>query len=259
MSEALQASDDTAFDWGTHQVPEDRVKSLRFGPLEILFTRRAGEIRLGTRRDGDGDIRWSRWAPAGDWDGRLVLRPVFPDRPVVVKPEDEFWLMEDADARIFVRVPLVVQVSAPGPALRILVEIPTVVLSDTWWGSPEEGELCYYVDTRARRSMEEGDFLEHSCACPVQLVNRSPDDLLVNRIALRPVYLAIYRDGNRIWSDVTTVRYRGEEEGSTLEVSGRPPDEAREPELLTPAIQTMSRGFSARTFARLRSSLGGWL
>ena len=262
MDEPLQHApdDDTPFDWGVHQVPEDRVKSLRFGPLEIRFTREAGEIRLAIRREeSPSPVRWSRWAPSRDWDGRLELAPVLPDRPLVVRPEDEFRLMEGAEARIFVRVPLVVRVSAPGPSPRFLQDIPSVILSDTWWGTPEEGELCYDLDTHARRSMEPGDFLEHACACPVQLVNGSRDDLLVSRIALRPAYLSIYRDGDRLWSDVTTVRYRGEEEGSALEVGGQPPREAREPRLLTPAAESMTRGFSARTFARLRSSLGGWI
>lgn len=253
-------SDDTAFDWGTHQVPEDRTKTLRFGPLELHFTRKAGELRLAARRDGESrELRWSRWAPSAEWDGRLGLAPAFPDRPLVVKPEDDFWLMKGARARIFVRVPMVVQVSALGTAPRVFSEIPTTILSDTWWGNPEEGEHCYFLDTMARRVMAEADFLEHLCACPLQLVNRSPDDLLVTRIALRPAYLSVYRDDTRLWSDVTTVRYRGEEEGSDLEVAGHPPEEARDPFLITPAERTMGRAFSARTFARLRSSLGGWI
>lgn len=261
MDEDLQRSDDdTPFDWGIHTVPDDRAKVLRFGPLEVHFTRRAGEVRLAIRRDGnDAALRWSRWAPAPDWDGRLELKPMLPNRPLVVRPEDEFRLMNGAEARIFVRVPLVVRVEAPGPSARTLQDIPTVVLSDTWWGTPEEGELCYDLDTRARRTMEPKDFLEHACACPVQLVNGSRGELLVSRIALRPTYLSLYRDGDRLWSDLTTVRYRGEEEGSALDVSGQPPREAREPVLLTPAAETMGRGFSARTFHRLRSSLGGWI
>jgi hypothetical protein len=261
MDEDLQSShDDTPFDWGVHTVPDDRAKVLRFGPLEVHFTRQAGEVRLASRREGnDSALRWSRWAPSRNWDGRLELKPMLPDRPLVVRPEDEFRLMNDAEARIFVRVPLVVRVETPGPESRTLQDIPTVVLSDTWWGTPEEGELCYDLDTRARRAMQPDDFLEHACACPVQLVNGSRSDLLVSRIALRPAFLSVYRDRDRLWSDLTTVRYRGEEEGSDLEVSGQPPREAREPVLMTPAAETMGRGFSARTFARLRSSLGGWI
>lgn len=253
-------SDDTAFDWGTHDVPEDRARSLRFGPLQLHFIRQAGELRLAAHRDDEpGDLRWSRWAPGPDWDGRLALSPGFPDRPVVVKPEDEFWLMKGARARIFVRVPMVVRVAALGPAPRVFTEIPTQVLSDTWWGNPEEGDYCYFLDTNARRALADEHFLEHLCACPLELVNRSPDDLLVTRIALRTAYLSIYQDGTHLWSDVTTVLYRGEEEGSDLEVSGSPPQQAGAPVLLTAPERTLGRAFSARTFARIRSTLGGWI
>ncbi|MDT8342343.1 MAG: DUF432 domain-containing protein [Longimicrobiales bacterium] len=253
-------SEDTAFDWGTHTVPDDRATELRFGPLELHFAREAGEIRIAVRRDGEGEeLRWSRWAPGPDWDGTLSLLPAFPDRTLVVKPEDDFRLMRNAEARIFVRVPVEVRISVPGGERVPLLEVPTTVLSDTWWGSPEEGELCYFLDTRARRALADADFLEHVCACPLQLVNRSEDDLLVTHIALRPAFLSIYRDRERLWSDVTLVRYRGDEEGSSLEVSNRPPAEAAQPALLTPAATPMTRGFTARTFARLRSSLGGWI
>lgn len=253
-------TDDTAFDWGTHDVPEDREASLSLGPLHLRFTRAAGEIRLAHRRDGEKEeSRWSRWVPGHGWDGRIALTPRYPDRPVIVKPEDDFWLLKGAEARIYVRIPLVVQIEALGDPPRPVVSIPTKILSDTWWGSPEEGELCYFLDTKARRSMAQHEFLEHLCVCPLQLKNRSPDDLLVTRIALRPQHLSVFRDGNRLWSELTTVRYQGDEVGSELDVSSRAPEEAKEPTRLSAPEVPMARGFTARTFARLRSSLGEWL
>lgn len=252
-------SDDTPFDWGEHPVHEDRETSLELGPLQLHFTRQAGEIRLAHRRKGDADgLRWGRWVPGEGWDGRIALTPTFPDRPVIVKPEDEFWLLKEAEARIYVRIPLVVRVEALGTARRTVAEIPTSVLSDTWWGTPQAGELCYFLDTKARRAMAPGEFLEHLCVCPLHLQNRSPDDLLVTRIALRPAHLSIYRDGTRLWSELTSVRYMGEEEASVLDVASAPPEEAGSPERLTPAEVPMARGFTARTFARLRSSIGEW-
>ncbi|UCC26396.1 MAG: hypothetical protein JSU98_04685 [Gemmatimonadales bacterium] len=253
-------SDDTAFDWGTHTVPDDREASLALGPLELRFTRSAGEIHLTHWRQGEGqEPRRGRWVPGPGWDGRIALTPAHPDRPVIVKPEDEFWLLKGAEARIYVRIPLVVRVEALGAARSTVVSLSTKVLSDTWWGSREDGELCYFLDTKARRSMEEQGFLEHLCVCPLQLKNLSPDDLLVTRIALRPKHLSVFRDGNRLWSELTSVRYRGEEVGSELDVASEPPEEATAPERLSAAEIPMARGFTARTFARLRSSLGEWL
>ena len=254
--------DDTAFDWGVHTLPDERQLSLALGPLELEIRRTAGEIRIAHHRQGDrrstGDSKWIRWVPASDWSGELALTPAFPDRPVVVRPDNEFWLTQGSEARIYVRLPLDVEIEALGPHRASLLRIPTRVLSDTWWGSTEEGVLHYYLDTKARRAMADAEFLEHLAVCPVQLRNASDEDLLVTRIALHTEYLTLYRDGTRLWSDETRVRYRGHDEESAVSVGGDPPPEARDAELVRPAQETMSRGFSARTFARIRSSLLGW-
>lgn len=244
---------DTPFDWGEHEVETGIEKTLRLGPLALAFTQASGEIRLRF-----GDEAWSRFVP-GDWNGKIGLTPLFPDRLVVVKPESDFWLLRGARARIYVRVPLTVRVEARGPRPMALVDVPTDPMSDTWWGSPQEGELAYWLDTRARREMAPGEFEEHLCVCPLQLQNSSAEDLVVDRIALRVDYLSVYRDGTRLWSDETRVHYLGADAESRIEMSGRPPSEAPEAERVTGPRVAIARGFTARTFARIRSSIGSWL
>lgn len=254
--------------WGVHHVPDDDELRIEVGPLALLFSQEAGEIRLGLDRGGaHGDERAgdrtlpgrrTRWAPA-DWSGEVSLAPVFPERPLVVAPEDSFWLLGGAEARIYVRVPLEVRIDALGAERSTLATIPTIVASDTWWGTVEEGELCYWLGTRARRRIDESLFTRHMAICPLQLVNRSGDDLPVDKIALRVEYLSLYAHGGRaIWADVTRVRYTGDADGSRLEMSGTAPEEAPGATLLAPPRERMARGFRARTFARLRS-IHGWM
>ena len=254
--------DDTPFDWGIHSLPEEGRLALALGPLELEIRRTAGEIRIAHHRPGDPrrerDSKWIRWVPAADWSGELALTPAFPNRPVVVRPDNEFWLTQGSQARIYLRMPLEVEIEALGPHRATLLRIPTRVLSDTWWGSTEEGILHYFLDTNARRIMTDAEFLEHLAVCPLQLDNTSADDLLVTRIAIHTEYLSLYRDGTRLWSDETRVRYRGHDEESAVTVSGTAPSEARDAELVRPPREKMSRSFSARTFARLRSSFLGW-
>lgn len=256
----IPAVDDTAFDWRDLTLEDGQARALSLGPLQVHLARELGEIRVATRRpDQDAELEWGRWSPAPGFDGRLRLSPAFPDRPVIVKPEDDFWLLRGAEARIFVRVPLWLRLETVEEDPSVLLTEPTVVLSDTWWGSPVDGELGYYLETRARRSILDEEFLEHVCICPVQLVNDSDTDFLVTRFALRTLFLGIYRDGDRLWSNVTRVRYRGEALDSALDVDHGPPPEAESPSVARPAERVMARGFTARTFSRLRSSLGGWL
>jgi hypothetical protein len=134
--------------------------------------------------------------------------------------------------------------------------VPTVVLSDTWWGTLEEGELCYWLETRARRAIGPADLVSHLVVCPLHLVNESDEPLHVEKIALRVAYLTIYRAGEGLWSDQTRVLYSGDVEGSRLEMEGRPPREATDPVLLSPPERIAAGGLRARTFRRFRSMKG---
>lgn len=263
--------------WGVHRVSDEDQLSVRVGPVTFRFTQEAGEIRMTFRREGEGPetrearmeadgrgpgdesgSEWTRWAPA-DWTGDVSLSPVFPDRPLVVAPEEAFWLLAGAEARIYVRVPLHVKVEALGTDRSTLSTVATVAASDTWWGTVEEGELCYWMGTRARRWITEELYTFHMAICPLQLVNRAGHDLHVDKIALRVAYLSLFaHEGRAIWADETRVRYTGDAEGSRLEMSGTAPAEAPGAALLAPPHQPMARGFRARTFARLRS-IHGWM
>lgn len=248
--------------WGTHLLTEEAETRVAIGPLALRFQRRGDEFRLARERDdADGagaEPDWSRWATAG-WEGRVDLTPAFPDRPVVVEPEDHFHLLQGAEARIYVRVPLGVQVEVVGVKGRARVaDIPSSTASDTWWGSVEEGELCYWLSTHARRTIRPDLFEEHLAVCPLQLENRSSVDLPVEKIALRVAFLTLYAHEGSIWSDETLVRYQGDVEGSSLDMAGRPPRDVPGARLLAPPRMKMGRGFKARTFHRLRS-LQGWL
>jgi hypothetical protein len=267
-------SDPAASPWGEHDLRGGDGLDFFIGALTLRFEEREGEVWLSRRASDErasavqpGDARdsaseerphgWTRWATAG-WDGRVALTPGFPDRAVVVEPDGAFWLARGARARIYVRVPLWVHVEALGDERTSLTRIPTMTGSDTWWGSFEEGELCYWFATSARRTVEDSLFQPHLAMCPVQLENVSSDSLRVERIALRVAYLTLYAQGERIWADETTVRYQGEAEGAHLDVAGSPPPEAPGAQLLVPARLRMTRGVRAFTFARLRA-VQGWI
>lgn len=243
--------------WQTHQVPRGGETRVRIGPLHLMLCEHAGEIRIAHRLDDEpdreGEPEWARFAPR-NWDGTLTVRPDFPDRPVIVAPEDPFRLLEGAEARVYVRLPLVAVVEVAGQrGPTVLARVPTFAYSDTWWGTPTEGELGYWLPTQARRQMQPDLFQDHLAVCPLQLVNRSEGDLDVEKIVLRVVHLSLYRKDRRLWSDATRVRYQGEAEGSSLAMDGSPPQEEPEAELLRPPKERMARGFRSRTFARIRS------
>ncbi len=252
--------------WGSHALGGEHTLTTEIGPLRLRIRRRDDEVwvahepgREAGARLEDADVRddgWLRW-PMREPPERVHLTPVLPPRTVVAEPEVAFRLLPDARARVFVRVPLWVRITAGGADGPVLTEVPTVVLSDTWWGDLAEGELCYWLGTTARRSVPAEVFAPHLAVCPLQLVNRSRDDLPVERFALRVELLSVFAEDGRFWSDETLVRYRGVDEESRVQVSGRRPDEAPEAVRVAEAREAPpASGFRGRSVARLKSLPG---
>lgn len=273
MSEATpHRSDRLAAPWGRHDLGRGEEREFRLGPLDLRLRRVEEEIWISRRwRDSQGagesgrrsdqpvdEPEWSRWAVPQESDG-VRLDPLFPDRPVVVEPEQPFHLVRGARIRVYVRVPLWVAVGLPAPSSVTLVKIPTVILSDTWFGNLTEGELAYALPTSARRALRPEVFAPHLAICPLRLGNDVIDALEVKKLCLRVAHLSLFGRGPEIWSDETRVGYRGEDEESDLRITGKAPPEAPDAERIVPPHVPLQRGFTARTFARLAefSGLGG--
>lgn len=257
--------------WGLHALEPGETTAVEIGPLtlwlrseedELWMAHRSGDwTRRGRERPASPpslpeDRDWARWPVSGEAD-ELSLAPVLPPRPLVVEPEHSFRLLPRARARVFVRVPLWARTALPGTDGRHLAEVPSAVLSDTWWGTPTEGELCYWLGTTARRQVPPEAFAPNLAVCPLRLTNRSDHELPVERIVLRGDHLSIFADGQEFWSDEARVGYRGAAEGSEVEVSGRPPEEAQDAVwVAAPRESPPSRRFRARTFWRFRDLPG---
>lgn len=260
--------------WGLRALEPGGTVSAGIGPLalwmramedELWMAHRPGDWTRRRRESSSSatsppeDAEWVRWPLSGEPD-EVSLSPVFPPRPLVVEPEHSFRLLPRGRARVFVRVPLWARLALPGADGRRLAELPSAVLSDTWWGTPTEGELCYWLSTTARRSVPPEVFAPNLAVCPLRLTNRSDDELPVEKIVLRVAHLSIFSADGALWSDDAHVRYRGGAEGSEVEVTGRPPGEAGEAvKVAGPRESPPSRRFRARTFRRLRDlpGLGG--
>jgi len=255
--------------WGDRPTPASgETLRLDVGPLTLWLKGLENEVWLGFQRaeetvvpSGDTppeDLEWSRWA-LGDAPHHLRFRPVLPDRLLVVKPDHPLTLLRRAKARVYVRVPAWVRVEAvEGEKTKgaTLMEIPTEVLSDTWWGDFLTGELGYWLTTKARRELSDDLFEPHRIMSALHLINRSEDDLRVEKLALRVEHLSTYEKEGRLWAEETNVVYLGEAEGSDIRMRDRPPVEAEGAHEISPA-RAQVKGLRARTFDRLRA-LSGW-
>jgi hypothetical protein len=251
--------------WGERPTPVDGdVLRVEVGPLTVWLKSVDNEIWLASARaagkgrsPADGppdDLEWSRWA-LRDEPHHLRILPALPNRALVVKPDHPFTLTRRARARIYVRVPTWVRVEVQERARGrpiLLAEIPTAPLSDTWWGDFRDGELAYWLSTKARRAFTPDLFTDDQIMTVLQLDNISDDDLVVEKLLVRVEHLSVYQQETRLWAEEVRVEYRGETEGSDILMDDKPPKEAEGAREITPA-RTQSRSFRARTFARLRA------
>jgi len=200
---------------------------------------------------------WTRWSVAPG--SSVEVRPAMPDRPVVVSPEQPFHLPLHGRARVYVRIPLFAKVVALDgrESETVLAELPSHVLSDTWWGTFTEGHAAYWLTTRARRSAPPEIFKAHFAICPLLLMNASNEPLSVDRFAIRTDHLTLFARDDATWTDEVVVEYQGASEGSELTYTGEAPEEAGEARRLAPPREVPPRGLRARTFGRIWA-ISGW-
>ncbi|GAB4317683.1 MAG: hypothetical protein Kow0059_10860 [Candidatus Sumerlaeia bacterium] len=263
------------FKWGEREYPASRLDTWRVGPLVLWGRGHLDELWLATHHfskdkrhtagatEADGslivpeppdfsDTRWGRWVLKTQ-PAHVYLRPVFPPLPVVVKTEYPFCVTPNAQARIYVRVPVWVSLETGGVKVT---ELPTAVLSQTWFGDPMGGELCYWISSSARREIHPDPARPHLAICPILIVNESREDLAVEKICLRVPGLTMFIHDHQLWSDETTVKFRGPETGSVILPSGRPPGDGPSWQLIATPRFTVNRWMTARTFATLMEMKG---
>lgn len=251
--------------WGVQHVVFDEIRPIRVGPRDLWIGRSANEIRVASAAaeaehealapEPPSTVQWSRLAlsdaEAALGEGlEISVLPAFPSRTLIVEPEDAFSLRPRAEARVFVRIPLTVQVVLGDSGGTAVFETPTLELSDTWWGGVMYGELCSWLGTHARRRVD-GSLLEaHLAICPLHLVNESGQDLRVERLAFRPEFLSLFAQSPGFWADESRIRYQGAAEGSQMETFGKAPEEA-EGAVLVRGPRTSPRGGGVRPLSRL--------
>ncbi len=248
--------------WGEVDLAPDDPVDLTLGSLRLRMKRRGSEIWLLTERDDrarDTDGEWQRWAVPEDVIVRM--RPALPERLLVVSHELPFHLPGHGEADVYVRIPLFVQVVVSGARMGELVVLdePSFVLSDTWWGTVAEGELAYWLETKARAEISPDLFVPHIAMCPIHLENGSDHPLPVDRFAVRALHLSLFEHDGRVWTDDVRVRYMASTEGSEIRFGGEAPEEEPSGRRLADPRVAIRRGLQARTFDRLRSLsvLGG--
>ena len=259
--------------WGEHKFTSDEIVEISIGTLRLWWQLRDSELWLAYKHIGENsnadsaekkeednkgipeDLDWLRWS-IGKHECKFRVSPVLPDRPVIVKPEASFRLIKGSSSRIFVRIPVWLRIENMDKPDKPIIEIPTVVLSDTWFGSFTGGELCYWISSSARSQVEADPERNYLTICPIKITNGSDEDLVVEKICIRAAGLSLFFEGNQLWSDEVSLTYRGTDNVSRINFSGKSPDECNNAQIISQPRQPVHRGLVAKSFATLKELPG---
>lgn len=226
--------------WQTTNITADRLYQASLGPLTLYLMRVGDELHIASSREPEADrpdavsplaiaeteldasLEWNRYVLGREMT-TIRLKPVLPDRSYVARPESVVALSPGRDAVFYISAPISIGIEEQGRKPVTLTEIQTVPLSNIWFGDPTDGELCYSLTTRARRSVEESERRPHRALCTLRVGNDSEETLEVKRLRVHAPYLGLYDDGQRLWTNRITARFQSAEKGSEVEVETRAP------------------------------------
>lgn len=249
--------------WTIRTLPPDQVCLWRLGHLRLWILREESEWAVAAEQSaGDlidctfvpqdvcpKNLDWKIFA-FGSVFSRFYLEPTAPDRPVVFSPDKPVTLPPGQGALYFARIPAFVKLfviteaagkesEAPPPASvkgyeqgkteeppnprTLLHTFASESLSDTWFGTAQEGELSYAARMSASRNLDDLSASPSHFVVPVELTNRSKIDLLFERLCLRLDRTALYAGQQHLWTSAVRVDYRGKEPLSQVTyLSGTP-------------------------------------
>lgn len=231
--------------WKTAHSYEDKTcLCLSCGPVQI-WVERTGQIwriakKYETGPDGQildydsppsikpstapEDVEWERWA-ANPNDKDIRFTPCLPDRPIVARPQEPLRVPAHHSCTIYVRIPLWIKIeTGPSSNPTLLTEIPCVASSNTWFGSPESGELCYSLLTRARNNFQSNILDPHRAFSKVTIINKSNDEMLnFERVCIRAPSLTLYPAIDRFWTNDVQLSFRGQHNKSDIRYAEKAP------------------------------------
>ncbi|HEX9972199.1 MAG TPA: DUF432 domain-containing protein [bacterium] len=253
--------------WREYKIQDKKITTFAIGDLQLWCKSMNNEIQIAQARDASigekpifsteppENVGWARWALKKEHP-IIRINPMFPDRPVVVKPESPFKINQGAKAKIYVRIPIWIKIECANRDSTHLLELPSVILSNTWFGTFADGELCYWLSSGMRQQVEPDPDRPYLAICPVVLMNQSETDLFVEKICLRVSNLSMFFNNNQLWSDESKVTYKGEKGASQIDFMDKAPAEAPKARLITSPRIPVKKGFVAQTFASLKDLPG---
>jgi hypothetical protein len=250
--------------WDEVDIPQRRCAVWRFAPRSIWVERVENEWHALSEPDGGKGaeaafVERTQKPTSSYWRHYLHTEnapvqpaPVLPDRPVVVRPDRALTLLPGENALFFVEIPVWFRLSCTDSRRTRIFEEPICMLSQTWFGDPVTGELCYGLATRLHQGLDSIEPSAFRAVCPLFITNDSEFDLAFEKICLHVENLSVFRSAERLWANKLNVIFKGPEQASQIEIVRAAPDFEQGLSLAVGARQPASGWNIRKTFGVLK-------
>ena len=143
-------------------------------------------------------------------NNHIYLQPSLPDLPITIKPEQITSILPGCRMEVFIEVPLLLSVYyGTNSRKELLMEFPLEPLSRSFFGSPDNGEISYFLESPLLCEYEAYENKDSSIYCPVAITNKSLQKLDVERMIVRVPLLSIFSCKDSLLSSPVSIVFRG--------------------------------------------------
>lgn len=168
----------------------------------------------------NADLNWKRCI-INEKDNLVRILPSMPTRPIVVRPETQLTILPGCNARFFVSIPIWYTFIVGNN--QAAWEIPSVQLSNTWFGDPFSGLFCFALRSNAKTEYILDKLRKNIATCSILIENNSTDNFEFSRLCIHTEYLNIYQSKNTLWTNEIKVILEGEDQRSNFEITETAP------------------------------------
>jgi hypothetical protein len=255
--------------WNAVTIRDNIYYQARLGPLQIFIVKQGNELKISESRLSGEDLSsenwesevspiqpgdalesegWKRWIVSAE-NFSLQFSPMMPNRPVIVRPESQIQLLPGGKTRFYVSIPLWLRIMTGDK--QVLTEIPTLILSNIWFGDQIAGELCYAIKSQAMTNFEKRKMKVYTAVCPILIENQSEKSFIFQRLSIHTEYLGVFLGTKHLWTNQIEVKLEGEEQKSVIDISENAPGIEKIKEKLSDAREVPSKKFYRKVFSEL--------
>lgn len=256
--------------WGQFPLEVNKLMKIKIADLTLYLMLLKKDIKIAYVYTNDKTssyiikktnepLDWKRWPLKGELTN-IKISPALPDRPLLVKSESALNLPVNFESLVYIRFPVSIKITTIYKnKSEDLIELPTVKLSNTWFGSFKEGEVCYSLSSGIRTEIEPDSKRPFMAICPFTLKNKADEHLEIDRICLRSDYLSLFQDETQLWTDELAITYKGKHEISQVLFSGKKPVSAGKCIMVTEPRTVLKKSLNASSFSTIKDLAGAGL